>query len=64
MNQDRIELHPATDRWMQGDRIGTVLRSWQRKSQITGKPFTLYRVHLDRSRQRVTVHEGLIQRWL
>ena len=23
---DRIELHPATDAWMQGDRYGTVVR--------------------------------------
>lgn len=21
---DRVELHPATDRWMRGDRFGTV----------------------------------------
>jgi hypothetical protein len=23
---DRVELHPATDRWMRGDRFGTVVK--------------------------------------
>lgn len=24
---DRVQLHPATDRWMMGDRYGTVISS-------------------------------------
>lgn len=27
---DRVELHPATDRWMRGDRFGTVSKLGRR----------------------------------
>ncbi len=27
---DRVELHPATDRWMRGDRFGTVAKLGRR----------------------------------
>lgn len=27
---DRVELHPATDRWMRGDRFGTVVKLGRR----------------------------------
>jgi hypothetical protein len=54
----RIELHPATDRWMMGDRYGDVLRSFKRKGQ------TVHRVKLDKSGKTVSVPEDLIGRWL
>lgn len=45
----RVELHPATDRWMSGDRYGTIESSllWR------GKP--RYRVRMDRSGASVIV---------
>jgi hypothetical protein len=38
---DRVELHPATDAWMRGERFGEVLRSSQYRAP------TLVRVKLD-----------------
>ena len=40
----RVELHPATDRWMMGDRYG----------EIVGTGYKLVHVKLDKSGQ--TVH--------
>ena len=42
---DRIEVHPATDTWMRGDRYGTV--------EAIGRKALA--VHLDRSGRRVRV---------
>lgn len=41
----RVQLHPATDRWMRGDRYGYVIRGG-------GK---LIYVHMDRSGQTIRV---------
>lgn len=32
---DRVELHPATDRWMRGDRFGTVAKLGRRYVHVT-----------------------------
>jgi hypothetical protein len=41
----RVQLHPGTDRWMRGDRYGTVLR--------TGRKYV--RVLMDRSGHTIRV---------
>lgn len=47
----RVELHPATDRWMRGDRFGEVVRTDAR-----------HRVHvkMDRSGQVAKLHPSNI----
>jgi len=45
----RVELHPATDRWMQGDRFGTILGG------VRSRPGVFY-VHLDRSGTTARLH--------
>jgi hypothetical protein len=52
----RVQLHPATDRWMRGDRYGTVVRKGR-------KPGT-YRVKMDRSGKTILVHERNIGEWM
>jgi hypothetical protein len=54
----RIELHPATDRWMRGDRYGTVIKD----EFVKGR--WIYTVRLDKSGKIVRVSDELIQRWL
>lgn len=48
---DRVQLHPATDHWMRGDRYGTVSRIL-----ITGR----IRILLDKSKKYVTVDQANI----
>ena len=54
MDQDksyRVELQPATDHWMRGDRYGTVVKvTW-----VNGVP--LYHVTLDKSGRTITLRE-------
>ena len=60
---ERVELHPATDRWMMGDRYGTVVA---KRLALRG-PFTghmIYRVKLDISGKVIRVTDVLIGRWL
>ena len=45
----RIELHPATDHWMRGDRFGEIVSGFNRH----GREF--FRVRLDRSGKVRTV---------
>lgn len=40
---ERVQLHPATSAWMQGDRFGEVVRV------VAGRRGTWYHVRLDRS---------------
>jgi hypothetical protein len=54
----RIELHAATDRWMMGDRYGTIVRSFLLKGERR------YRVKLDVSGKTVTLNDDLVGRWL
>lgn len=42
---DRVEIHPATDRWMVGDRFGVVTTDATR----SGKYGPRFRVRFDRS---------------
>lgn len=42
---DRVELHPSTDRWMQGDRYGEVVKIGH----------TYVHVHMDRSNKTIRV---------
>lgn len=60
----RVELHPATDRWMMGDKYGVIVavsrkvRSYiDPKDPRNGRTFT---VLMDRSGKRIRVSEGNI----
>ena len=60
----RAQLHPATDRWMRGDRYGEIVavskkyRSYiDRNDWRNGHTFTIL---MDRSGQRIKVAEGNI----
>ncbi len=55
----RIEIHPACDLWMRGDRYGTV-----ESSSVNRKGECVYRVRMDISRKVIKVTDALIQRWL
>lgn len=44
--KDRVQIHPATDRWMRGDRYGEIERVTK----------TRLHVRMDRSKQLVTFH--------
>lgn len=52
----RVQLHPGTDRWMMGDRYGTV--------QGLGRLSGTYRVKMDRSGDTITVSRMNIGEWL
>ena len=45
---DRVELHPARDAWMQGDRFGTV--------EYVGR--RIVKVRMDRSNRLLSEHIG------
>jgi hypothetical protein len=50
----RVELHPATDEWMQGDRYGEIVgrgrrREYRDRSTVTASFERLVVVKLDRS---------------
>ena len=47
---DRVELHPATDTWMQGDRYGEVM--------IIGRVYV--HVKMDRSGRQIPFRPALI----
>ena len=58
----RMQLHPATDRWMMGDRYGEIVAISKRdrhyidpKDPRNGRIFT---VLMDRSGKRIRVSEG------
>ncbi len=58
----RVELHPATDRWMMGDRYGTITA---KRIQVVGRAtsapaHTEYRVKLDVSGKSFWMHEDNI----
>ena len=62
----RVELHPATDAWMQGDRYGEIVSVSKRtrtyldpRDPRNGHIFT---VLMDRSGRRLRVSEGNIAR--
>jgi hypothetical protein len=57
-HRPRVELHPATDRWMMGDRYGTVIKD-ERKGETW-----VYTVKLDKSGKMIRVCDELIARWL
>jgi len=51
---DRVELHPATDRWMMGDRFGTVIGKKRPRSGPIG--FLAIKVKLDKSGKVIAFH--------
>jgi hypothetical protein len=60
---ERVELHSATDRWMMGDRYGTVVAErLAKRGPLAGH--TVYRVKLDVSGKVIRVTDVLIGRWL
>ena len=48
----RIELHPATDAWMRGDRYGEIVAVQCRRGRV------VYRVRMDRSGRVLKVAQG------
>lgn len=54
---DRVELHPATDAWMMGDRYGTVVRvgPYVEESLAPGQTIVV-RVRMDRSGRMLKCH--------
>ena len=57
----RIELHPAHDMWMRGDRYGTIIgygRPREYYDTFTGEHSTAipYRVQLDKTNKIIRVH--------
>lgn len=59
---DRVQLHPATDHWMRGDRYGTIVgvkRVYDPEPELLRRApnrVTGYRVKLDKSGKIVRVH--------
>ena len=60
----RCELHPATDRWMMGDRYGVIVAVSKRvrsfldpRDPRNGQVFT---VLLDKSQKRIRLSEGYL----
>lgn len=49
---DRIEMHPATDRWMRGDRYGNIVKIGRR----------FLHIKMDRSGQTIRAEPSCIQR--
>ena len=50
---DRVQLHPATDAWMRGDRFGEIRVVGV--SRVTGTP--VYTIGMDRSDRFLRVQE-------
>jgi len=50
----RVEMHPATDEWMRGDRFGTVERV-ERTVRLAGDPQRVF-VRMDRSGRLIRFH--------
>ena len=60
-NGTRVQLHPATDAWMQGDRYGEIVGLGNRREYVdrsTGEHTFMrpYRVKLDKSGRIVRLH--------
>lgn len=64
----RIELHPATDRWMMGDQYGEIVGIGRRvRSYLDPKDprnGQIFRVKMDRSGKTIRVSESNIGRIL
>ena len=57
----RVQLHPGTDTWMQGDRFGVIVRALRRQSRNrVVEAGTNYVVTLDKSGRDVRLHSTLI----
>lgn len=57
-NGKRVQLHPATDRWMRGDRFGEIVGS--RLHRDLNVTWRVYRVKMDKSGQTARIHEANI----
>lgn len=51
----RVELHPATDAWMQGDRYGEVTRLHPASTKLVNASRGLVRVRMDKSGRSLLV---------
>ena len=60
----RVELHPATDQWMMGDRYGTIVGiSTKSHSYLDPKDSRnghTFRIKMDKSQKTLRVYEGHI----
>lgn len=60
----RVELHPATDAWMSGDRYGTIVKTTMRTANLIDprESFVVFvTVKLDKSGRTVRFHESNIR---
>lgn len=57
----RIQLHPCTDAWMQGDRFGEIVKPLrQQRHNNSVEAGIYYVVNLDKSGRQVRLHSTLI----
>jgi hypothetical protein len=57
----RVELHPATDAWMSGDRYGTIVRTTMRTASLVDpreSALVFVTVKLDKSGRTRRFHES------
>jgi hypothetical protein len=57
----RVELHPATDAWMSGDRYGTIVRTTMRTANLVDpreSALVFVTVKLDKSGRTRRFHES------
>jgi hypothetical protein len=60
----RVELHPATDAWMSGDRYGTIIKTTMRTANMLDprdSAIVFVTVKLDKSGRTIRVHESNIR---
>jgi hypothetical protein len=64
----RVELRPATDRWMRGDKYGVIVSVLKRIRHYIDprdpRNGLTFRVKMDRSWQIIRVTEGNIGEWI
>lgn len=58
---DRVQLHPATDAWMRGDRYGLITQVEYPLVTEEGELAPMYRVKLDKSRSQIWYHPKNIE---
>lgn len=60
----RVELHPATDRWMRGDRYGVILSISKRSRSFLDstdpRNGQTFKVKMDKSGKTIRISEGNI----
>jgi len=57
-NGKRVEISPATDSWMRGDRFGAIVNTTRNKGK------TYFHVKLDKSNKTIKLTEDLIYKFI